>query len=302
MDSREETRIRDSNTTTVYRNTWAERLVPFLAQGNELGSWEGRIKGKRECRCVHQARGWRNINGERRTIPQLVSTLSRQNQCDLNLLHPLQHPLDRSTSPRACLAGWLAGWPRPFSLPELPLHVEFHYRKQSAAPLYGVCAKFMDTSCYFSLYSSSTSSFSSTYASLFFGGFLLLFLSSFFFQRGCFFFFFSLDIERWLLFGFFPRSWVTREIEICITFLPIVLFRSFFLTWKYRKLHSTKLEELEEACTPWLNKEPYYAPFLFDYPRKPMNFRMFSWEARSLKCINRKNWRAMDLPSPLRMK
>lgn len=88
--------------------------------------------------------GWRNINGERRTIPQLVSTLSRQNQCDLNLLHPLQHPLDRSTSPRACLAGWLAGWPRPFSLSELPLHVEFHYRKQSAAPLYGVCAKFTD--------------------------------------------------------------------------------------------------------------------------------------------------------------
>lgn len=119
--------------------------------------------------------GWRNIvNGERRTIPQLVSTLSRQNQCDLNLLHPLQHPLDRSTSPRACLAGWLAGWLAASLLPfELPLHVEFHYRKQSAAPHYGVCAKFTDHGYKFLLLSSlcsSSSSSSCTYTHLFFRG------------------------------------------------------------------------------------------------------------------------------------
>ena len=100
--------------------------------------------------------GCRNINGERRTIPQLVSTLSRQNQCDLNLLHPLQHPLDRSTSPRACLPAChcqpLPGLCVPLSF-ELPLHVEFHYRKQSAAaPLSMECvlsSPTMDTSCYF---------------------------------------------------------------------------------------------------------------------------------------------------------
>lgn len=102
--------------------------------------------------------GCRNINGERRTIPQLVSTLSRQNQCDLNLLHPLQHPLDRSTSPRACLPASaclclpLPGLCIPLSF-ELPLHVEFHYRKQSAAaPLSMECvlsSPTMDTSCYF---------------------------------------------------------------------------------------------------------------------------------------------------------
>lgn len=47
--------------------------------------------------------------GERRTIPQLVSTLSRQNQCDLNLLHPLQHPLEPTFNVPTCVAGWLAG-------------------------------------------------------------------------------------------------------------------------------------------------------------------------------------------------
>ena len=98
---------------------------------------------------MHRARWMAEYQrGERRTIPQLVSTLSRQNQCDLNLLHPLQHPLEPTFNVPTCvagwLAGWLAGWPRPFSLSELPLHVEFHYRKQSAAPLYGVCAKFTD--------------------------------------------------------------------------------------------------------------------------------------------------------------
>lgn len=113
-------------------------MVRTMTKRNAVASKSaGACTGRTECR---------NINGERRTIPQLVSTLSRQNQCDLNLLHPLQHPLDRSTSPRACVPACL-----PACLPcvplsfELPLHVQFHYRKQSAAaPLYGVCTTFTD--------------------------------------------------------------------------------------------------------------------------------------------------------------
>lgn len=79
--------------TWILRRIWY--MVRTMTKRNAVASESaGAYTGDTECR---------NINGERRTISQLVSTLSRQNQCDLNLLHPLQHPLDRSTSPRACV-------------------------------------------------------------------------------------------------------------------------------------------------------------------------------------------------------
>lgn len=83
--------------TWLLRRIWY--MVSTMTKRNAVASKSaGACTGSTECR---------NINGERRTIPQLVSTLSRQNQCDLNLLHPLQHPLDRSTSPRACVPACL---------------------------------------------------------------------------------------------------------------------------------------------------------------------------------------------------
>lgn len=130
--------------TWLLRRIWY--MVSTMTKRNAVASKSaGACTGSTECR---------NINGERRTIPQLVSTLSRQNQCDLNLLHPLQHPLDRSTSPRACVPACLPACPASLSLSNF-LFMSSFITGSSLPLLHSMeCvlrSPTTDTSCYFFL-------------------------------------------------------------------------------------------------------------------------------------------------------
>lgn len=130
--------------TWILKRIWY--MVRTMTKKNAIASESASAyTGHTECR---------NINGERRTTPQLVSTLSRQNQCDLNLLHPLQHPLDRSMSPRACVPICLPACPVSLSLSNF-LFMSSFITGSSLPLLHSMeCvlrSPTRDTSCYFFL-------------------------------------------------------------------------------------------------------------------------------------------------------